>query len=132
MADSAGFFSVSDSFSAGVSGAGLAVLLLQFVEDFKIIVGRIELRSEPAPNAMFECQIDFTEFIRRETEGNDVSDAHDNVVGDNLDSLRREVFPKPGFLEVIIDFIDCLLIGHGARMTVSMILPSAPGSWACR
>ena len=86
----------------------MAVLLLQIVEDFKVIVGRIELRSESSPNATFECQIDFTEFIRWETEGYNMPNAHDNVVGNNLDAFWREILSEPGLFQVIIDFIDRL------------------------
>jgi hypothetical protein len=35
-----------------------------------------------------------------------VSDTHDNVVGNNLDTLGWKVFPEPGFCEVVVDFVN--------------------------
>ena len=61
--------------------AALVVLVLQLIENFKIVVGRIEFGTECAPDAMFESEIHLTEFIGRQPESDDVPNAHDNVVG---------------------------------------------------
>src|SRR5215469_5424394 len=93
-------------------GRGLAwrvgrPLLFQFVEYREVIVGGIELGPECAPDTFFEGDIHFTKLIRRQPKRNDVTYTHDNVVGDDLDAIRREILSESRSVEVCINLVQC-------------------------
>ena len=56
--------------------------------------------------------------------------AHDDIVRDDLDAIRRESFSETGLFEVVVDLVECLGLIM-AKVTVSIILPSASDSCAC-
>ena len=89
------------------SGFGLwgGSVLFQVVKNTHVIVGGIKLCSECAPNAFFEGDIDLPEFIGWQPQSNNVTDPHDDVIRNNLDSFRREILDEAGLGEMIVDFI---------------------------
>ena len=88
--------------------ASLAVILFQLIENFEVIVRRIELGMECAPDAVFEGEIHFSKFFGRQSECDDMANAHHDVVGKNFNAIRRESLSEASFCQVIVDFIKCL------------------------
>jgi hypothetical protein len=80
--------------------------LFQIVEDLKVIVRGIKFCVEGAPHSFFESDIDFSQLLGRQPQGDDVPDSHHDGIGNDLDSFRGEIFDETGFDEVVVDFIQ--------------------------
>jgi hypothetical protein len=81
-------------------------ILLQLVENFRVIVARIKFSSKRAPYSFFEGDVDLSQFIGRQPQRDDVADSHNDVIRNDLDPFRREILDEAGLEQVVVDFVQ--------------------------
>src|SRR5712692_6932167 len=63
-------------------------------------------RATRAPGAAFDFHVDDIEQMRRQPQGDDLSDPHHHVPADDLGAFGRKPFPPPGGGEMSLDSLQ--------------------------
>src|SRR5712692_2087857 len=94
------------SWLARLPSLALAPLARQPLPHRDEIIGRKELGRKRTPGAAFDLHVDDIVQMRREPQGDDLSDPHHHVPADDLDALRRKPFPPAGRGEMSLDSLQ--------------------------